>query len=82
MWGIERASKYNALAVLFRAMCMPVLTIVIATADEAQVSLRVEDEHGQLLPCRIHVENDAGSRSLPSEHRRGVITFVVLAKPV
>lgn len=42
-----------------------VLSIFGSTiADGGEVLLRVQDEQGQLVPCRIHIENEAGEPEL------------------
>jgi hypothetical protein len=67
---IRRMQFFSARAGLLIATCSMGLTAQNSTADEGQVVLRVVDEQGQLLHCRIHVENDEGkpqlARGLPS----------------
>jgi hypothetical protein len=49
---------------MFCVICSVGLAAQNSTADEGQTLLRVMGEQGQLIPCRIHVKNEAGEPQL------------------
>ncbi len=67
---IQRVLFVSALAILFWTTCPLGLAVEPPVVDEAQTVFRVTDAQGHPLPCRIHVENEAGkpqlAKGLPS----------------